>query len=236
MGVVLQHTKNVLAVNVAGVQGIFFNPNVNHDGILQLDVPICRFDFKNFVAIFLTALNDDLAELAAAGHRIEDGGIGFFGNMASHIVDPGFLVTGSGEPITVGHIADTELDMLEHFHFGGRFGVNVGENLGQIQAKGKHMAIVDQSIVVFGGGTLPSHNNFVIVASFTVDKAIVGIDGCSVGDPQGVVGVAFVQVAVDIGAAAVDLCQTCFGNVNGHVPIIGAVGDSKAAIVLQPGR
>ena len=97
------------------------------------------------------------------------------------------------------------------------------------------MAIVDQSVIEIGAGTLPGQDNLVVIAILTVDESGIGVDGCGIGDAHGVVGVTGIQLAVDVLGIAVDFSQTCGGDVDGHVTVIIGVADGELAIVLVPG-
>ena len=97
------------------------------------------------------------------------------------------------------------------------------------------MSVIDQGVVVFARGTLPGQDNFIAIAVLTEDEGCIGVDGSGVSDACGVVGVALVQLAVDIGGIAIDLSQTGFGDIDVHVTVIAGIGDGELTITLHPG-
>ena len=96
------------------------------------------------------------------------------------------------------------------------------------------MGIGNEGVIVVGAGALPGQNQFVAVAILAVDEAGIGVDGCSVGQADGVVGIAHIHMAVHIGGSAVDLVQTGFGNVHGHMAVIAGVAYCELAGIHIP--
>ena len=124
----------------------------------------------------------------------------------------------------------------------GEVALAIGEQLGQFNAVGVNMGIVNQGVVVAGIGTLPSQNHIVGVALVTEYGSSIGIHGGSVGDTQSAVG----ETGVDHGCAgvhslgAVDFSQTTGGHFDGHnmsaVVSIGVLYGEVAVSFLPGGH
>ena len=235
VGVVLENTQHILGVNVTGTAIINLGGNHHMNVVLQEGVAVGGFYLGDDVLVILTALDHNLAQSLTHGYRVEDGGVGFIGHMTGDIVDTFFIVPGGSHPVAVGFVPDFELHMVEHSLVLSGLRIHIGEQLGQVDAEGKHMAVIHQGVIVFGGSALPGENHLVVVAVVTENHGGVRIDGGRVGDPDGVVGVTGIQLAVDIFRIAVDFSQTGGSHIHGHVPVIAGVGDGKLAAVHIPG-
>ena len=102
------------------------------------------------------------------------------------------------------------------------------------------MAVVDQSVVVILGGTLPGQNDFVGVAGVTVNYGCIGINGSGIGDAQSAIRIAGIDHAgssVDC-FGSVDFTETTLGHIDGHDILAcgsGGIGNRELAIRFFPG-
>ena len=244
VGVILQETQHILGVDVADAIVIIHSVDVQVDAVLQQSVAIGGLNFGDGVIVVFHTLDDDLTKLVAAGNRIEDGCVSFLSNMASYVVHALSVITGSGQPVTVSLIPDLELDVLVHTGVFSGLCVNIGEELGQVHAEAINVAVVDQGVVVIAGGSTPGQNDLIAVAVLTIHEGSIGVDGSGVGHAHSVIGVASVQLAVDVLTViqgnsffklnTIDLCQTDFSYVDGHMTIVAGVSDSETAVILNP--
>ena len=203
--------------------------------LVQQGVAIGSLDLSDDILVIFAALQHDVTVSAVHGDGAENGAVSFICNMAGDVVNALSFVQLGSDPILVGGIVDHEFHMVIHTGFLSGLSVGVREQLAQINTKAVNMAIVDQSVIEIGAGTLPGQDNLVVIAVLTVDEGGIGVDGCSVGDAHGVVGVTGIQLAVDVLGIAVDLSQTCGGDVDGHVTVIIGIVDGEFAILLVPG-
>ena len=130
----------------------------------------------------------------AHGDRGKDGSIGFLVGVSGDIVDSFRVIALGNDPGAVSLVLNLELHAVIELSFGGGFRIHIGEQLGQVQAEGKHMTIVNEGVVVVAGGALPGQNDGVFVALFAVGKGLVRVNNGAVGHTGGVVGVSGVQL------------------------------------------
>ena len=231
-GIVLDQTDHILGIDVAQLHSLNLGDD-DLDVILEEGIAVVSADFGDGVHIILQTLDDDLALTAAGGHRNEMGGISLGLHVVNDIVDALCLVQLGLDEVVVGVVMDDELNVLE-------VAVAVGEQLGQVDAVGINVRVVNEGVVVGGVRTLPGQDDLVGVAGIAVGHGIVGIHGGLVGDAQGAVG----EAAVDHAGAGVnslggvDLGQAALGHGDSHNGLTGSgggVGNGEEPVSFLPG-
>ena len=161
------------------------------------------------------------------------GGFVFRVGASVHIIDTLILIQLSKDEVPICVILHGYLHLAQ-------IALAVGEFLGQVNAVDKHMAVVNQSVVVLRVAALPDQDHIVGVSGIAVYHGVVRMKGTGIDDPHRAVGIAAVHhtgVGIDCGAG-VDLFQALSRHGNAHhrfALVSERIGDREFSGVFVPG-
>ena len=228
-GVVLNQAQNVRRVNVAKL--LRLRPGDDcFDLVFEQVICVVGLYFGQNILVILKTLDENAA--VGGGHKMS--GFVFYVGASVHIIDALILIHPSKDEVPVCVI------LHGHLHL-AQIALAVGEFLGQVYAVDKHMAVVNQSVVVLRVAALPDQDHIVGVSGVAVYHGVVRMKGTGIGNPHRAVGIAAVHhtgIGIYCGAG-VDFVQTliCHGNAHHRFARVSdRIGDREFPGAFIPGR
>lgn len=105
------------------------------DIVFQQGVAVGGLHLGDDVLVIFQTLHHNVARLSAHGDGLENGGVGFLGDMAGDIVHTLLVVPSGSDPVAVGFVPNLKLHMVKKVLGLGGFGVQIAEQLGDVDAE-----------------------------------------------------------------------------------------------------